>query len=258
MGEQGVVFRFAGELNDFLPAGLRGRPMACSLDGTVAVKHPIESFGVPHPEVELILVNGRAVDFGYWLQEGDQVWVYPQDLAPRDVQLVALRPPLPRPVRFVLDTHLGQLAMYLRMLGFDTVYRNDSVDVDLAAISHEEQRVLLTRDRGLLKRKIVEHGYCVRVSESRAQLVHALRRYDLTDEAQPWRRCLRCNGLLRPVDKAAVLECLEPKTKLYYDDFRQCEACGQVYWQGSHHERMQAFVEGVLAEAGIRDRMLCR
>ena len=251
MNTQQVSFRFYGELNDFLPARQRGQEIACPLDGTVAVKHPIESLGVPHPEVELILVGGRSVDFTYWLQEGDRVRVYPRGEGPPGVQRIALRPPLPAPVRFVLDTHLGQLAVYLRMLGFDAVYSNDATDAVLAGISSAERRVLLTRDRGLLKRKIVEYGYCVRQTEPRAQLVCVLRRYDLAAAAQPWRRCVHCNGLLHPVDKAAILDRLEPKTKRYYDEFQQCEACGQVYWQGSHFERMQAFVDGVLAEARI-------
>ncbi len=135
-------------------------------------------------------------------------------------------------MRFVLDTHLGQLAVYLRMLGFDAVYSNDATDAVLAGISSAERRVLLTRDRGLLKRKIVEYGYCVRQTEPRAQLVCVLRRYDLAAAAQPWRRCVHCNGLLHPVDKAAILDRLEPKTKRYYDEFQQCEACGRSTGRG--------------------------
>lgn len=149
----------------------------------------------------------------------------------------------------MLDTHLGRLAAYLRMLGFDSVYSNSYDDESLARIAHDEKRVLLTRDRGLLKRSMVTYGYCVRHTRPRAQFVDTVRRYELADETQPWSRCVRCNGLLEPVDKSDILDQLEPKTKLYYDDFQRCTVCGQIYWRGSHHERMRNFLAGVLAEA---------
>jgi uncharacterized protein with PIN domain len=244
-----VYFRFFADLNDFLPPGQRHTTIPVPLNGVAAVKHPIESLGVPHPEVELILANGQPVDFGYQLQTDDQIEVYPADAAPTFEGTPLLRPPLAPPVSFVLDTHLGQLATYLRLLGFDTLYRNDYDDAELACISHEQRRVLLTRDRGLLKRKNVVYGYCVRGSESRRQLLDVMRRYRLLAEICPWRRCLRCNGLLEPAEKAQILDQLAPKTRLYYDVFQRCQSCGQIYWQGSHHARMQAFVEEVLREA---------
>jgi uncharacterized protein with PIN domain len=243
-----VTFRFHGDLSDFLPPALRGQAIPYPLDGTVAVKHPIEALGVPHPEVAAITANGRSVDFTYWLLPGDVVEVYGQDAVLPD-GAIALRPPLPRPVRFVLDTHLGRLATYLRILGCDTLYSNAADDEELARIAHAEARVLLTRDLGLLKRKAVIYGHWVRAFRPRDQLVAVVRRYDLWGELQPWRRCPHCNGSLAPVDKAEILERLEPKTRLYYDEFLRCAACGQVYWQGSHHARLQAFIDGVLAES---------
>lgn len=242
-----ATFTFYGDLNDFLPAAQRGRPIAYPLDGAPAVKHPIEALGVPHPEVEQIIVGGRSVDFTYPLQPGDQVHVYALDALPGDAWPLRLRPPLPRPVRFVLDTHLGRLAAYLRLFGFDTLYRNDYDDATLAHIAAQDQRVLLTRDRGLLKRKQVVYGYCVRDHAPTGQIVEVLRRYRLREDVQPWQRCPHCNGLLTPVTKAEVLDRLETKTKRYYDDFQQCSTCGQVYWQGSHFIRMQGFVAEVLA-----------
>jgi uncharacterized protein len=241
-------FRFFGDLNDFLPPAQRGRWIDYLLDGTVAVKHPIESLGVPHPEVEQILVNGGAVTFAHRLQDGELVRVFPQDCVLAVEDPAPLRPPLHHPIRFVLDTHLGRLAAYLRMLGLDAVYRNDYDDAALASIAHKERRVLLTRDRGLLKRKIVVYGYCIRQTKPRVQLIDVMVRYDLVQDVRPWRRCLRCNGLLEPVDKAEILHLLEPKTKRYYDEFWRCRSCGQVYWQGSHRDRMQNFISGVLEE----------
>ncbi|MFN8488706.1 MAG: Mut7-C RNAse domain-containing protein [Caldilineaceae bacterium] len=243
-----VYFRFYGELNDFLPPDQQGQTIPVPLNGAAAVKHPIESLGVPHPEVDAILVNQKAVDFAYLLQASDQIEVYPINAKPAVAFSLHLRPPLAGPIRFVLDTHLGQLATYLRLLGFDTLYRNDYADAELARISSEETRLLLTRDRGLLKRKLVVYGHCVRNSDPRQQLIDVLRRYGLQDQVQVWQRCPRCNGELAPVAKAEILDQLEPKTKLYYAEFQRCRQCGQIYWQGSHYAHIQSFVDEVLAE----------
>lgn len=244
-----ITFRFYSSLNDFLPPAQRNAEIVQVFPEAPSVKHPIESLGVPHTEVEAIFANGLPVDFGYRLQDGDRVEVYPHELAHGLPAYLPLRPPLPQPVRFVADTHLGRLAAYLRLLGFDTLYRNDYDDPELAAVSAEEGRVLLTRDRGLLKHKRVVHGYCLRETYPQQQTVAVLRRYALAAAVQPWRRCIHCNGLLHAVEKEAVLERLEPKTRLYYDEFQQCAGCGQVYWQGSHFARMAGFVETVLRQA---------
>jgi len=243
-----TTFRFYGSLNDFLPPSQRDMDIVQALPEAAAVKHPIESLGAPHTEVEAIFVNGQAAAFGYRLQDGDRVEVYPPEMAHTLDGCLPLRPPLPQPVRFVADTHLGRLAAWLRLLGFDTLYRNDYDDPELAQIAAAEERVLLTRDRGLLKHKLVVYGCCVRETDPQRQVVAVLRRYRLGAAAQPWRRCIHCNGLLRAVEKSTVLDRLEPKTRLYYDDFQQCEACGQVYWQGSHFERTAGFVETVLRQ----------
>jgi uncharacterized protein with PIN domain len=243
-----VTFHFYANLNDFLPMAQRNQAIAQQLAEHAAVKHPIESLGVPHPEVAAILVNCGAADFSYRVQDGDRVEVYPQEMTHLLPEYLPLRPPIPSPVCFVADTHLGRLAAYLRMLGFDTLYRNDYDDHHLAAIAAAGQRVLLTRDRGLLKHKSVVHGYCVREVDPHRQVVSVLQRYGLEADVQPWRRCTHCNGLLRDVDKNAILDRLEPKTKLYYQNFQECDTCGQIYWQGSHFDRMTAFVETVLRQ----------
>ncbi len=241
-------FFFHGDLNDFLPHEQRATAIILPVDDRPAVKHPIESLGVPHPEVEAILVDGSAVGFAHRLKPGDAVHVYSAACTPPDVAQALLRPPLPSPIRFLLDTHLGKLAIYLRMLGIDAAYSNDADDETLAQVATAEERVLLTRDRGLLKRKLVVYGHCVRSGEPRSQLIAVLHRYRLHDSVRLWSRCLRCNGVLEPVEKALIAAHLEPRTRLYYDRFERCTDCGQVYWQGSHHERMQTFVESVLAE----------
>ncbi len=243
-----ATIRLLGALNDFLPAAQRGRAHCVDVSERPAVKHPIEALGVPHPEVEALFVDGAPASFATRIGPGAAVMAWPPGPGiPRP--MLPLRPPPPAPPAFVVDTHLGRLAAYLRLLGFDTLYSNAAADPDLAACAATEQRILLTRDRGLLMRAIVIHGHWLRATEPRAQLVAVVRRHALAPHARPFSRCRRCNGLLRPVAKAEVLPLLEPKTRLYYDDFEQCEQCGQVYWQGSHHARTAAFLGGVLDEA---------
>lgn len=235
-------FRFYADLNDFLPRELKQQVLGYAFVVSASVKDVIEALGVPHPEVELILANGRPVDFAYSVQAGDRLAVYPR-FATLPVEFAALRSPDPQPPRFVLDVHLGQLARYLRMLGFDTLYRNDYADEVLAEISSGEQRILLTRDRGLLKRGIVTYGYCLRTTKPRQQLLEVWHRYKLAKISEPFKRCIRCNGLLQPVDKASVLAHLPPRTQHYYDEFHRCQACGQVYWPGTHYSKMKDFIE---------------
>ena len=245
-----VTLTFHGELNDFLPPARRGQAFVCAFNGPQSVKHLIEAAGVPHPEVAIILTDSRPVTFGSLPTSGQQIDVYPEGSATLPGS-PALRPPLPDPPAFLADNHLGRLARLLRLLGLDTAYDPALDDEQLAETAAGEGRILLTRDRGLLKRRLVVWGYCLRTTDSRGQLLAVLRRYDLFDRVMPWARCLRCNGLLRPVDKAAVLDRLEPNTRLYYDSFRQCAACEQVYWQGSHYDELAALVAEVQSEKRI-------
>lgn len=239
-------FRFYEELNDFLPASRRKVEFEHQFERRASVKDMIESFGVPHPEVELILVNGASVDFSYIVADGDRVSVYPMferlDISP----LVRLRDAPLRDPRFVIDCNLGRLARYLRLLGFDCLYDNNFTDDNVAAISQREHRIVLTRDRRLLHRKIITHGLFVRAGQPRDQVREVLRRLDLYSLSRPYSRCARCNGVLMPVDKAIVDHQLQPKTRRYYDEFLRCSQCGQVYWHGSHHARSQRLLQNFL------------
>ena len=246
MDEPTVTIRCHGSLNDFLPRRQRGRPFTLPWAAHETVKHLIEAAGVPHPEVAALLANGAPVAFAYHVAPGDLIDVYPPEGAP---PAIALRPPLAAR-RFVCDVHLGRLAAYLRMLGFDTRYSNDQDDARLAEIAAAEGRVLLTRDRGLLMRRAVVYGAYVRATDPEAQLGEVARRFDLRQSAATFQRCLRCNGAMAPVAKAAILEQLQPKTRRYYDSFWRCEACGQLYWRGSHVSRMQAVIDRALGAAG--------
>jgi uncharacterized protein with PIN domain len=241
-----ATLQFHAELNDFLPRERRAGAFEHFFRGRVSIKDMIESLGVPHTEVAAIAVHGIPRDFSYLVREGDRIDVYPISLAESIAPHVALRPPIAGEARFILDTHLGQLASYLRMLGFDTLYRNDYADAELARIASDEQRILLTRDRGLLKRRIVTHAYYIREVDPQRQVTEVLRRYLLAGAIKPLHRCIRCNGLLHPIAKDQVADRLEPKTREHYHEFSICASCGQIYWRGSHYEKIQRFIDSVL------------
>ena len=237
--EYKAEFRFYGELNDFLRPAQRQRTIPYRFSGHPGIKDPIEVFGVPHTEVEIIIVNGQPAGFGYRLQANDRVAVYPVfkslDVSP----LPELRNKTSPNPRFVLDVNLGKLAKFLRVLGFDSLYRNDYQDQEVADIAAEQQRIVLTRDRRLLYFKKIEHGYWVRAVKVAIQLEEVLRRFDLPGSIRAFSRCPVCNGVLAPVSKADILHRLEPKTRLYYQEFHCCLNCQRIYWHGSHMEDMR-------------------
>lgn len=241
-----AIFRFYQELNDFLPPAQRQASFEHAWRGTPSIKHLIEALGVPHTEVDLILVNDRSVEWAYQLQEGDRVAVYPVFESFVITPLIRLRPQPLREVRFVLDGHLGRLAAYLRMLGFDTWYQNHIDDAVLAEISKEQQRILLTRDQGLLKRSAVTHGYWVRAIAPREQLHEVVQRFDLQRLARPFTRCLTCNGLLQAAALSEVKSEVPETTARFYHEFWRCASCGRVYWPGPHYQRMTQLMYDVL------------
>jgi uncharacterized protein len=249
-----ATFRFYAELNDFLSRDRRGIAFEHVFSGRPAVKDLIESLGVPHSEVDLVLIDGESVDFTAPVLDGSRVSVFPMfesvDIAPiARVRSEPLREP-----RFVLDVHLGRLAAYLRMAGFDVSWRNDRDDEELARISHSEGRILLTRDRDLLKRGAVTHGYWMRQTQPRRQLIEVLHRFDLLRSISPFTRCLRCNDLLHPVDKSQIEFNLPPRVRERHSQFRTCPSCSRIYWKGSHHERMKQLI-GELGAGGREDEI---
>ena len=236
-------FRFYEELNDFLAPALRKGEFAYTFTGTPSVKDAIEAIGVPHTEVDLVLVDGESVDFTRRLTGGERVAVYPVferlDIAP----VTRLRARPLRRTRFVLDVHLGKLARNLRLFGFDALYRTDYDDAAIIGLSLDEQRIILTRDRGLLKHTAVTHGYWVRSTVSREQLGEVVRVFDLGGSMRPFTRCMLCNGELQRVDKNIVADRLPPRVRMNFDDFAQCQECAHVYWRGSHYQRMRRMVD---------------
>jgi len=242
-----VIFRFYAELNDFLSPERRMTAFSHALLLPASVKDVIESLGVPHTEVDLILVNAVPVGFTCPVRDGDRISVYPGFTSLDVSSLMQLRPQL-QDVCFAADTHLGRLATYLRMLGFDVLYETSRDDRELSRISAREKRILLTRDRGLLKRGEIIYGYFVRATEPRRQLLEVLRHFNLFRAVAPFQRCLRCNVLLQPISKESIRDRLPPRTAECYHQFQICPGCDRLYWPGSHYEHMQRFIEHVLAD----------
>jgi uncharacterized protein with PIN domain len=240
-----VEFRFYEELNDYLPADLRKRTLARSIVGTPAVKDVIESIGVPHTEIDLILVDGRSVRFSHKLRGGERVAVFPMferfDITP----IHRLRPKPLREPRFVADVHLGSLARYLRLLGFDTLYDNARDDAELAAIARDERRIVLTRDVGLLKRKAVVRGHWLRDRDPERQLAEVVDALQLRRAMRPFTRCMMCNGRLTRVPRTTVATDVPPRAFSRYRVFLRCRQCRRVYWRGTHYKRLLGLIARV-------------
>jgi uncharacterized protein with PIN domain len=238
-----ALFRFHDELNDFLPGHYKNLQVQYGFDGKPSIKDSIEAIGVPHTEVDLIVVNGNSVGFDYHLQDRDEASVYPvfNDV---DISNKATLREKPEPV-FIVDVNLGKLAKLLRMCGFDAIYSNSYTDNDVAQLADRENRIVLTRDRRLLKQRIITHGYWLRSTDPDQQIYEMLRRFDLFSIVKPFNRCLECNGLIKPVEKDEILDQLEPKTIQYFDEFYQCLDCKRIYWKGSHYEHMSKFLDNI-------------
>jgi uncharacterized protein with PIN domain len=230
---------FAPALRTLLKPDLRDQPLEMGFQGRQTLKHLIESLGIPHTEIGRLQAGDRAVPSSYIVMHGDRIRVWPAEETH----------PLTDEPTFVLDGHLGRLASRLRMLGLDCLYRCDYEDSELVEISTSQERILLTRDRRLLMHKILSRGYLVRSLYPLEQFHEVVQRYKLTTWIRPFQRCLRCNHLLEPVEKETILERLEPLTRKYYDDFRICQSCHQVYWKGSHYERMLDLIESLSTQS---------
>lgn len=232
-------------MNDFLPPGRRKRDFSYEYLGTPAVKDAIEAIGVPHTEVDLILLDGRSVGFGERLAGDERVSVYPV-FERFDVGAVThLRPTPLRCPRFVLDVHLGRLARYLRLLGFDCRYSNSYADAQVIDLSLDESRTVLTRDVGLLKQGRLLRGYWLRATRPRDQLREVVTVFQLEGLLRPFSRCMVCNAVLETAAADTVGKSLPPAVAREQRAFWRCPDCSRVYWMGSHYRHMQAMLAGL-------------
>ena len=243
-----ATFRFYEELNDFLAPERRGHEFACPCARAASTKHMIEALGVPHTEVELVLVNGESVGFDRLLHDGDRVAVYPKFESLDITPLLRVRAQPLRETRFIADAHLGGLAHLLRMTGFDTLYDNAFRDDEIEHISAAQGRIVLTRDRELLKRRTITHGCYVRTLRSAKQIRELFDRLDLARSARPFTLCLHCNAPLAAVEKAQVAALLPLGVRERYQRFSTCDVCKRVFWEGTHWQRMRAMVDELLAQ----------
>jgi hypothetical protein len=246
MGKKSVTIRFYEELNDFIPNRKEKREYPYWFYGFPKVKDAIESFGIPHTEVDLILANGQSVDFNYKLKDHDRIAVYPRFESFDVANVTKLNNAPLREIRFILDVHLGKLARYLRLTGFDTFYHNQLQDDEIIRIALDEHRIILTRDKGILKNRQVTHGYYIRSDDPRGQLKEVIRRFDLKDQVCSFERCMECNGYIKKVRRSQIDDKLPEDTRNYYQDFYQCTNCQQIYWKGSHYNNMKKFIEEIL------------
>ncbi len=243
-----AFFRFYEELNDFLPAEKRKVRFEHGFKDRPSIKDMIESLGVLHSEIDLILVNGLSVDFNYLVKDMDEISVYPvfESIDISNVQHLRNKPL--REPKFIADVHLGSLARYLRMLGFDVLYKTDYSNEDLIQNSLNENRAILTKDRELLKNNRITHGYWIRNDSLEEQVKEVIERFDLKDNISEFLRCLECNSVLIPVEKDKIADKLPPKVREWQKDFRYCEQCDKIYWKGTHYQKMLKFIEGIRNE----------
>ena len=243
-----TTFRFYEELNDFLPDKWRKKAFGYTFTRTPSIKDTIEAIGVPHTEVDLILVDGKSVDFGFRLSGGERVAVYPMferfDITP----LNRLRAQPLRDIRFVLDVHLGKLARYLRMLGLDAKYDKDYDDETIISLSEREHRIILTRDRGILKHGSVSHGHWIRETDPEAQLREIVIAFDLRTRFRPFTRCMNCNGEIHAIAQGDITGKVPDRIRASYDNFSMCRSCERIYWPGSHFDRMTDLIERLKVE----------
>jgi len=240
-----ILFRFYEELNDFLPKEKRKVRFVHNFIDRASVKDVIESLGVPHTEVDMILVNGNSVGFDYLINDGDKIAVYPlfESFDVSDVQHLRAKPL--RDPKFIADVHLGKLARYLRMMGFDVLYANNFDDEEIVKISLDKKRAILTKDLGIIKRSEVTHGYWVRSSKVKEQVVEILKRFDLIKLIKEFTRCIECNSILESIFKNEIIDDLPPKVSKSQTDFSRCPSCKKLYWKGTHHQRMLSFIKTI-------------
>lgn len=238
-----AYFRFYEELNEHLPECVRRKSFVHHFKGRPSVKNTIQAIGVPHGEIDLILVNGEPVTFNYQLQGEEKISVYPVfesiDISP----LSHLRPEPLRENKFIVDVNLGKLALKLRLLGFDVLFRNNFTDDEIVDISLKEKRIILTRDKELLKQNAVTHGYWLRNDDPKKQLKEVIRRLQLQNSFRPFSRCTNCNNKLVRADKNHLHGRIPEDTLNYYDQFWECSGCGKIYWEGSHFKHILKWIE---------------
>jgi hypothetical protein len=245
-----VELTFHGDLGLFLKRSARAQSLERKLKERTSIKDIIESCGVPHPEVDVIRCDNKAINFSHVIEKNSDIDVYPVGIT--NIQGLTMHLQVRAASRFVADVHLGRLTHNLRLLGLDVVAPHPADDRQLLEVMQQEERALLTRDRRLLMHSVVRTGFHPRSQDPNEQTVEVLRRFNLSNQLAPFTRCLHCNQLLQSVSKAEINEQLEPLTRKYYDEFRRCRGCGRIYWRGSHFDKLLHRIEGFRSKTAVR------
>ncbi|MBN2350453.1 MAG: Mut7-C ubiquitin/RNAse domain-containing protein [Bacteroidales bacterium] len=236
-----VDIRVYEELNDFLKKDNQKKIFNAAFPVNTSVKDAVESLGIPHTEVDMILVNSIPVPFSYRLKNMDYISVYPVFESFDISGVTKVRAAPLRSYKFIFDVHLGKLSRYMRLLGFDSLYENNFSDPEIIEKAQKEQRIILTCDIELLKNSRVTHGYFVRNRKPKQQLEELFSRFELKSLCRPFTRCSICNTILIQKTKKDVVSYLNLKTKKYYSEFYYCPSCLKVYWKGSHFQNLERF-----------------
>ncbi|WP_051216307.1 Mut7-C RNAse domain-containing protein [Ferrimonas futtsuensis] len=232
-----VTLRCYRELNDFLPVASRERRFPFRFRGQPSLKSVLEGAGVPQAEVDLVLMNGQSVALDHPIVGGERLEVFPL-LESLELDLFAPLRPRPLPDAFIVDVNLGRLARLLRLSGLDCLYRRDFDDEEIVRLACEQGRGILTRDKGVLHRGAVIHGYWVRHTDPERQLLEVIHHYRLEGRLRFFSRCTRCNGVLHVISRDAARQRVPAGAWREHHHFFVCDGCGQVYWRGSHYEAM--------------------
>ena len=243
-----VIFRFYEELNEFLPKQRRKKDFQVDFEGRRSLKDMIEALGVPHTEIDLILVNGKSVNFAYVLQDWDRVSVYPVYECLNIENVTRLRKVPLRKTKFIADIHLGDIVKYMRALGFDVCFDPSLSTRKIIEISKQKSRIILTKSRQLLKFKEVTHAIFIRPGTTAEQIKGILDYLDIKDRIKPFSRCLCCNSVLKNVSKESIAERIPPKTKELCDQYTYCKFCDKVYWRGTHFIKMNKAIDHILSD----------
>ena len=241
-----IHLRCYEELNEFLPSEKRKVQFIHTIPVQTSVKDLIESFNIPHTQVQMILVNGEQEDFSYIVQNNDRISIYPYFHSFNVNSVSKIFHPLPDKIRFLADQHLGMLARYLRMLGIDTDYNANLTGHKLVHKANQEERILLTKDHNILKRNELKYGYFVYADDLDSQLYELILQFKLKEHITLFSRCLECNSLLHPIEKAMIEHRLPQKVKEYHQNFTICTRCDKIYWKGTHYDRMKEKIEKIL------------
>ncbi|WP_173073009.1 Mut7-C RNAse domain-containing protein [Tenuifilum thalassicum] len=240
-----VSIRLYGSLNDFVAQELKQTNISVGFWGNPTIKDLVESVGVPHTEINLILANSCPVNFSYKPESGSRISCYPKFFFLKNSES-CLQPQVPMPPKFICDAHLGRLASYIRLCGFDTLFNTTFEDRTIIKTSNSEERIILTRDKGLLRCGSARLGYFVRETKPILQLREVIEYFELKDYLAPFSRCSLCNGKITDIEKKEVVNKVLPTTYRCYEKFYCCTKCGHVYWEGSHFRRLKLTLEGML------------